>query len=219
MSLRILQKDFKYVNWVFHMWIVSEGHKATNWRCHWYWWRNWNNSQVYSIGLQLQKICLYGCEWYSVYCHFLWLILDNWLGQFSSADDARFTYECINEEAMILESSKFDLALSYNSNHWIDDIEREKVGAELYWLSIGYFRAVRNSLKTDSPFLGCTIGQDTLFELRSCLQTAQQTIENGISPRIYPMIDPSGLSTALGNAGFKLITCTKTYWWYTLKFG
>lgn len=27
---------------------------------------------------------------------------------------------------MTLEINKFDLALSYNSNHWINDIEREK---------------------------------------------------------------------------------------------
>lgn len=47
---------------------------------------------------------------------------------------------------------------------------------------------IRRALKPDAPFLGAVLGGDTLFELRTSLQLAEQERKGGIANRISPMI-------------------------------
>lgn len=62
------------------------------------------------------------------------------------------------------------------------------------------------SLKPDGIFIGAICGGDTLFELRTSLQLAEQEREGGISPRISPMADSRDMVSLLGRAGFNIPT-------------
>lgn len=74
------------------------------------------------------------------------------------------------------------------------------------FMSLGYFANLRKFLKEDCPLIGCIPGNDTLYELRTSLQIAQQEIENGISPHISPTLQTKDMSNVLNKAGFHLIT-------------
>lgn len=78
-------------------------------------------------------------------------------------------------------------------------------------MASGYFSSLRGSLKEDCPLIGCIPGNDTLYELRTSLQIAQQEIENGISPHVSPTLQTQDMSNVLNKAGFHLITSTFAY--------
>lgn len=71
---------------------------------------------------------------------------------------------------------------------------------------IEYFSRIKYILKEDCPLIGCIPGNDTLYELRTSLQIAQQEIEGGISPHVSPTLQTQDMSNVLNNAGFHLIT-------------
>lgn len=62
-------------------------------------------------------------------------------------------------------------------------------------------------LEKDGVFVGAILGGDTLFELRSSLQLAQQERLGGIKPHISPMVDFKEVGGLLSRAGihFRLI--------------
>jgi NADH dehydrogenase [ubiquinone] 1 alpha subcomplex assembly factor 5 len=64
----------------------------------------------------------------------------------------------------------------------------------------------RRVLKPDGLFLGCLLGGDTLYELRTSLQLAQVEREGGISPHISPMTNVRDVGALLSRAGFNLTT-------------
>jgi NADH dehydrogenase [ubiquinone] 1 alpha subcomplex assembly factor 5 len=60
------------------------------------------------------------------------------------------------------------------------------------------------ALKPDGVFGGCTLGMESLHELRSVLSEAEQDIYGGVSPRVLPMLDVQSLAGMMQQTGFAL---------------
>ncbi|KAL2116410.1 hypothetical protein VTJ04DRAFT_8578 [Mycothermus thermophilus] len=91
------------------------------------------------------------------------------------------------------DANTFDLVLSSLSLHWINDLP-------------GMLGEINRVLKPDSPFIGAMLGGDTLFELRTSLQLAEQERRGGISPHVSPLADVRDVGGLLGRAGFQMLT-------------
>lgn len=98
-----------------------------------------------------------------------------------------------DEESLPFEAGSFDLVLSNLSLHWINDLP-------------GVLSQINNILKPDCPFIGAMLGGDTLFELRTSLQLAEQDRRGGMSPRVSPLADVRDVGGLLQKAGFKMLT-------------
>ncbi|KAG8160155.1 hypothetical protein KVR01_009691 [Diaporthe batatas] len=98
-----------------------------------------------------------------------------------------------DEESLPFEAGSFDLVLSSLSLHWINDLP-------------GVLSQINNILKPDCPFIGAMLGGDTLFELRTSLQLAEQDRRGGMSPRVSPLADVRDVGGLLQKAGFKMLT-------------
>ena len=68
------------------------------------------------------------------------------------------------------------LVMTCGSLHWVNDLP-------------GLMHRVIRSLVPDGVFLGSLLGGDTLFELRTALQLAEQEVENGFGPHVSPMVN------------------------------
>ncbi|KAL2157795.1 hypothetical protein VTH06DRAFT_5063 [Thermothelomyces fergusii] len=97
------------------------------------------------------------------------------------------------DESLPFEPSSFDLVLSSLSLHWINDLP-------------GVLGRINEVLKPDCPFVGAMLGGDTLFELRTSLQLAEQERRGGISPHVSPLADVRDVGGLLGRAGFQMLT-------------
>jgi NADH dehydrogenase [ubiquinone] 1 alpha subcomplex assembly factor 5 len=98
-----------------------------------------------------------------------------------------------DEEALPFEPGSFDLVLSSLSLHWINDLP-------------GVLTQINTLLKPDCAFVGAMLGGDTLFELRTSLQLAEQERKGGISPHVSPLADVRDVGGLLQKAGFKMLT-------------
>jgi NADH dehydrogenase [ubiquinone] 1 alpha subcomplex assembly factor 5 len=98
-----------------------------------------------------------------------------------------------DEETLPYEPGTFDMVMSSLSLHWINDLP-------------GVLTQINNVLKPDCPFIGAMLGGDTLFELRTSLQLADQERRGGISPRVSPLADVRDVGGLLQKAGFKMLT-------------
>ncbi|KUI67049.1 NADH dehydrogenase [ubiquinone] 1 alpha subcomplex assembly factor 5 [Cytospora mali] len=98
-----------------------------------------------------------------------------------------------DEESLPFGPGEFDLVLSSLSLHWINDLP-------------GVLAQINHVLKPDCPFMGAMLGGDTLFELRTSLQLAEQERRGGISPRVSPLADVRDVGGLLQRAGFKMLT-------------
>lgn len=98
-----------------------------------------------------------------------------------------------DEETLPYDAETFDLVLSSLSMHWINDLP-------------GVLSQINNVLKPDCAFMGAMLGGDTLFELRTSLQLAEQERRGGISPHVSPLADTRDVGGLLQKAGFKLLT-------------
>lgn len=98
-----------------------------------------------------------------------------------------------DEETLPFEANTFDLVLSSLSMHWINDLP-------------GVLAQINNVLKPDCAFVGAMFGGDTLFELRTSLQLAEQERRGGISPHVSPLADVRDVGGLLQRAGFKMLT-------------
>ncbi|KJZ75084.1 hypothetical protein HIM_05570 [Hirsutella minnesotensis 3608] len=98
-----------------------------------------------------------------------------------------------DEESLPFEAQSFDLVMSSLSMHWINDLP-------------GILSQINNVLKPDCPFIGAMLGGDTLFELRTSLQLAEQERRGGISPHVSPLADVRDVGGLLQKAGFKMLT-------------
>ncbi|OTB03500.1 hypothetical protein M426DRAFT_321654 [Hypoxylon sp. CI-4A] len=98
-----------------------------------------------------------------------------------------------DEETLPFEANTFDLVLSSLSMHWINDLP-------------GVLAQINNILKPDCAFMGAMFGGDTLFELRTSLQLAEQDRRGGISPHVSPLADVRDVGGLLQRAGFKMLT-------------
>lgn len=108
--------------------------------------------------------------------------------------DLQVTRQVIeDEESLPYEPESFDLVMSSMSMHWINDLP-------------GTLTQINHILKPDSPFIGAMLGGDTLFELRTSLQLAEQERRGGISPHVSPLADVRDVGNLLQKAGFKMLT-------------
>ncbi|KAK2591174.1 hypothetical protein QQS21_011130 [Conoideocrella luteorostrata] len=98
-----------------------------------------------------------------------------------------------DEETIPYEPESFDLVMSSLSMHWINDLP-------------GVLSQINSILKPDCPFIGAMLGGDTLFELRTSLQLAEQERRGGISPHVSPLADVRDVGGLLQKAGFKMLT-------------
>ncbi|PFH57506.1 hypothetical protein XA68_14989 [Ophiocordyceps unilateralis] len=98
-----------------------------------------------------------------------------------------------DDESIPFEAQSFDLVLSSLSLHWINDLP-------------GILSQINNILKPDRPFVGAILGGDTLFELRTSLQLAEQERMGGMSPHVSPLADVRDVGGLLQRAGFKMLT-------------
>lgn len=98
-----------------------------------------------------------------------------------------------DEETVSFAPESFDLVLSSLSLHWINDLP-------------GVLSQINSILKPDCPFIGAMLGGDTLFELRTSLQLAEQERRGGMSPHVSPLADVRDVGGLLQKAGFKMLT-------------
>ncbi|KAG7144385.1 Arginine-hydroxylase NDUFAF5 like protein [Verticillium longisporum] len=98
-----------------------------------------------------------------------------------------------NEEFLPYAPGTFDLVLSSMSLHWINDLP-------------GVLTQINNVLKPDAPFMCAMLGGDSLYELRTSLQLADQDRRGGISPHVSPLADVKDMGGLLQRTGFKLLT-------------
>lgn len=98
-----------------------------------------------------------------------------------------------DQESLPFEAASFDLVLSSLSLHWINDLP-------------GMLAQINQVLKPDCAFMGAMLGGDTLFELRTSLQLAEQERRGGLSPRVSPLADVRDCGGLLQRAGFKMLT-------------
>ena len=104
------------------------------------------------------------------------------------------TRQVVDDEEMLpFQPGSFDMVMSSLSLHWINDLP-------------GILTQINNILKPDCPFIGAMLGGDTLFELRTSLQLAEQERRGGISPHVSPLADVRDVGGLLQKAGFKMLT-------------
>ncbi|KAF8251823.1 S-adenosyl-L-methionine-dependent methyltransferase [Wilcoxina mikolae CBS 423.85] len=99
----------------------------------------------------------------------------------------------LDEEALPFEDNSFDAVVSSGSMHWINDLPQA-------------LREVNRVLKPDAPLVAAMFGGDTLYELRTSLQLAEQERHGGVSPRVSPLADTRDVGGLLDKAGFSLLT-------------
>ena len=99
----------------------------------------------------------------------------------------------LDEEALPFADNTFDAVVSGGSMHWINDLPRA-------------LREVNRVLKPDAPLVAGMFGGDTLYELRTSLQLAEQERCGGVSPRVSPLADTRDVGGLLEKAGFQLLT-------------
>ena len=91
------------------------------------------------------------------------------------------------------EPQSFSAVLSSLSLHWINDLP-------------SLLAQINHILQPDSPFIAAMLGGDSLFELRTSLQLAEQDRLGGVSTHTSPLADVRDVGGLLTKAGFKLLT-------------
>jgi SAM-dependent methyltransferase len=97
----------------------------------------------------------------------------------------------IDEEFSPFAPESFDLVCSALSLQWVNDLP-------------GVFAQIRRILAADGLFLAAMVGGQSFLELRHCLAAAQEEVEGGASPRVFPFVDLRDLGSLLQRAGFAL---------------
>lgn len=98
-----------------------------------------------------------------------------------------------DEETLPYEANTFDAVLSSLSLHWINDLP-------------SLLRQINNTLKPDCPLIAAMLGGDSLYELRTSLQLAEQDRRGGVATHTSPLADVRDVGGLLGGAGYKLLT-------------
>ena len=96
-----------------------------------------------------------------------------------------------DDEFIPFKHSQFDLVTNILGLHTINDLP-------------GHLIQIKNILKPDGLFFGVLFGDETLYELRQCLQQAEIEITGGISPRVAPFSDKVQMGSLLQRSGFSL---------------
>jgi NADH dehydrogenase [ubiquinone] 1 alpha subcomplex assembly factor 5 len=97
----------------------------------------------------------------------------------------------LDEEALPFAPNSFDLVTSALSLQWVNDIP-------------GMLTQVLHCLKPDGLFLASILGENTLIELRDCLESAELDISGGVTPRLSPMLSIQDAGSLLQRVGYAL---------------
>ncbi|KAJ1678789.1 hypothetical protein EV182_003356, partial [Spiromyces aspiralis] len=96
----------------------------------------------------------------------------------------------LDEECPKFEPNSLEIVVSNLSMHWVNNLPAR----------------VKDALVPDGAFIGSLFGGDTLFELRTSLQLADQERSGGIAARVSPMTQMTDVGGLLNRAGFTLST-------------
>ena len=96
-----------------------------------------------------------------------------------------------DEEALPFGADRFDLVVSGQVLHWVNDLP-------------GTLAQLRYCLKPDGLLLLALPGGETLTELRAALLDAELEVEGGAGPRVSPFIELRDAAALLQRAGFAL---------------
>lgn len=97
----------------------------------------------------------------------------------------------IDEEALPFADGSADLVVSLLQAQTVNDLP-------------GLFAQVNRVLRPDGLFLAVAAGNETLFELKSALTTAEAEITGGAAPRGHPTLDLRDTAGLLQRAGFAI---------------
>ncbi|KLT43498.1 S-adenosyl-L-methionine-dependent methyltransferase [Cutaneotrichosporon oleaginosum] len=132
-----------------------------------------------------------------------WIMVDASGEALNRDDDGTFAYPPERIQAPVGEflaqpqvaelKETIDCVVSAGGLNWVGDI-------------VGAFTQIRHLLKPDGVFIGAVLGGDTLFELRTSLQLAEQERRGGIANRVSPMINTTDAPSLLNRSGFTLTT-------------
>ncbi|CCJ28789.1 unnamed protein product [Pneumocystis jirovecii] len=100
---------------------------------------------------------------------------------------------CIDKEIPSFPENSMDVVITNLYMHWINNLP-------------GFLKQIWRILVPDGVFLGSMVGGDSLFELRTSIQLAEQERKGGIGTRVSPMTDVQNIGSLLNEAEFKLIT-------------
>lgn len=98
-----------------------------------------------------------------------------------------------DDETIPFQPESFDIVLSSMSLHWVNNLP-------------GVLAQINNVLKPDCPFIGAMVGGDSLFELRTSLQLAEQERRGGMGLHMSPLADVRDVGNLMQRAGFKMLT-------------
>ena len=102
-----------------------------------------------------------------------------------------------DDDHLNFSDNKFDLIVHALSLHRHND-------------PVGQLIQIRQALKPDGLMLAFFFGGETLRELRAAFEKAELETEDGISPRVAPMIEIRDAGDLLVRAGFALSVADKT---------
>ncbi|OCF38005.1 hypothetical protein I317_03966 [Kwoniella heveanensis CBS 569] len=132
-----------------------------------------------------------------------WWIVESSEGALNRDDDSLFA-----SPPTRIQASPSNLLSHPQIQPLIGNVEAVVSAGGLHWVGdiVGALTQVRHVLKPDGVFVGAVLGGDTLFELRTSLQLAEQERRGGIANRVSPMINPTDAPSLLNRAGFTLTT-------------
>ena len=97
----------------------------------------------------------------------------------------------LDEENPQLQKANYDLILSLNGLHCVNDLPGSLIQYHL-------------ALQPDGLFLSSFPGGETLTELRQSFMQAETETTGGVSPRIHPFADLQDMAALMQRAGFAL---------------
>ncbi|XP_055626870.1 arginine-hydroxylase NDUFAF5, mitochondrial [Toxorhynchites rutilus septentrionalis] len=115
------------------------------------------------------------------------------LSQIKGTPGLDFSVREMDEEKFDFGSESLDLVVSSLSLHWVNDLP-------------ACFKAVNKALQPDGVFMGAMFGGETLYELRSSLQLAEQERRGGLSPHLSPFTEIRDVGMLLNRSNFTMLT-------------
>lgn len=99
----------------------------------------------------------------------------------------------VDEEHLPFADNTIELFVSSLNFHWINNLP-------------GVFQQIHSALKPDGVLIASLFGGETLFELRSSFQLAENEREGGFSPHISPFARVRDIGDLMTTAGYSMLT-------------
>lgn len=120
-------------------------------------------------------------------------ISQSMLDQVEGTPGVNIEKHLLEKEFIDLPHNSQDVVISNLSLHWFNDLP-------------GVFKCINDILIPDGVFLASVFGGETLYELRSSLQLAEQERCGGLSPHLSPFTQIRDIGALLNRAGFSMLT-------------